>query len=379
MHYADPFPKVTVTRRMDNDGSKYFGPYTSVWAVHQTLDVLRKIFPYLTCDRIITGADPRACLYFDIKLCMGPCIGAASREQYRAMIDDLCRFLRGHTEPIVDRMKTEMVAAAEALQFEKAAALRDQLVAIERVVEKQKVISSEQIDSDVIAFARSNGEACVQIFFIRAGKLIGRENFVGRHQDEKNNGMSGFIVLWRSRLYPARCCCRKIEEARIINEWLNTKRGGEKVTLTVPHRVAKRGLVEMAAENASETLAGLKAQWEADTSKHVQALAELQTALALAAPPNRIECFDISHIQGAETVASMVFEQAPRKAHYRRFSIVMDGPNDFLDERSADAPFPPLDAGTGRADGGGGIAATQPKPSTQVPPPAPAAPPGQND
>src|SRR5450759_1965780 len=178
VHYADPFPKVTVTRRMDDDGSKYFGPYTSVWAVHQTLDVLRKIFPYLTCDRIITGADPRACLYFDIKLCMAPCIGVASREQYRAMIDDLCRFLRGHTELVVERLKREMSQSAEALQFEKAATVRDQLVAIERVVEKQKVIFSEQIDSDVIAFARSNGEACVQVFFIRAGKLIGREYFV---------------------------------------------------------------------------------------------------------------------------------------------------------------------------------------------------------
>jgi excinuclease ABC subunit C len=253
------------------------------------------------------------------------------------MIDDLCRFLRGHTEPIVDRMKTDMVAAAEALQFEKAAALRDQLVAIERVVEKQKVISSEQIDSDVIAFARSNGEACVQIFFIRAGKLIGREYFVLEGtEDESNNGIvQEFIKQFYDEaafIPPEVLLPQEIEEARIINEWLNTKRGGEKVTLTVPHRGAKRGLVEMAAENAAETLAGLKAQWEADTNKHVQALAELQTALGLAAPPNRIECFDISNTQGTAATASMVvFEQgAPRKAHYRRFSIKsVDGPNDF--------------------------------------------------
>src|SRR5579859_1921083 len=337
VHYADPFPKVTVTRRMDDDGSKYFGPYTSVWAVHQTLDVLRKIFPYLTCDRIITGTDPRACLYFDIKLCMAPCIGAASREQYRAMIDDLCRFLRGHTELVVERLKREMLEAAEALQFEKAATLRDQLVAIERVVEKQKVISSEQVDSDVIAFARSNGEACVQIFFIRAGKLIGREYFVLEGtEDESNNGIVEQFVkqFYDEAAYipPEVLLPQEIEEARIINEWLNTKRGGEKVTLTVPHRGAKRGLVEMAAENASETLAQLKAQWEADTNKHVQALAELQTALALAAPPNRIECFDISNTQGTAATASMVvFEQgAPRKAHYRHFSIKsVEGPNDF--------------------------------------------------
>ena len=140
VHYADPFPKVTVTRRMDDDGSKYFGPYTSVWAVHQTLDVLRKIFPYLSCDRVITGTDPRACLYCDIKLCLAPCIGLVNREQYRAMIDELCRFLRGHTEGVVARLKADMLKASEDLEFEKAAALRDQLVAIERVVSADEEI-----------------------------------------------------------------------------------------------------------------------------------------------------------------------------------------------------------------------------------------------
>jgi excinuclease ABC subunit C len=343
VHYADPFPKVTVTRRMDDDGSRYFGPYTSVWAVHQTLDVLRKIFPYLTCDRIITGTDPRACLYWDIKLCLAPCIGASSREQYRAMIDDLCRFLRGHTEPVVARLRTGMLQASENLEFEKAAAIRDQLVAIERVVEKQKVISAEQVDSDVIAFARSNGEACVQIFFIRAGKLIGREYFVLEGTEDESN--TRIVEQFVKQFYdeaayvpPEVLVPEEIEEARIINEWLSTKRGGDKVTLTVPRRGAKRGLVEMAAENAAETLAALKAQWEADTSKHVLALSELQAALRLAQPPNRIECFDISNTQGTAATASMVvFEQGtPRKAHYRSFSIKsVEGPNDFASMKEA--------------------------------------------
>ena len=257
VHYADPFPKVTVTRRMDNDGSRYFGPYTSVWAVHQTLDVLRKIFPYLTCDRVITGHDPRACLFYDIKLCIAPCIGASSKEEYRAMIDDLCRFLRGHTEPVVARLKEAMLKASEALQFEKAGVLRDQLVAIERVVEKQKVITAEQIDSDVIAFARSNGEACVQVFFIRAGKLIGREYFVleGTENESGPQIVEQFVKqLYDEAAYvpPEVLLPDEIEEARIINEWLNTKRGGEKVTLTVPRRGTKRDLIEMAAENATE-------------------------------------------------------------------------------------------------------------------------------
>jgi excinuclease ABC subunit C len=178
VHWQHAFPTVTVTRRMEQDGSRYFGPYTSVWAVQQTLDVLRKIFPYLTCDREITGNDPHACLYFDIKLCNGPCIGAVKQIEYRAMIDDLCRFLQGRTESVVKRLKAEMLQASDNLQFEKAAAIRDQLVAIERVVEKQKVISTEQLDSDVIAVARDQTDTCAQIFFIRAGKLIGRESFI---------------------------------------------------------------------------------------------------------------------------------------------------------------------------------------------------------
>jgi excinuclease ABC subunit C len=343
VHYADPFPKVTVTRRMENDGSRYFGPYTSVWAVHQTLDVLRKIFPYLTCDRVITGQDPRACLYYDIKLCLAPCIGASSKAEYRAMIDDLCRFLRGRTEPVVARIKGEMLRASEALQFEKAAALRDQLIAIERVVEKQKVITTEQVDSDVIAFARSDGEACVQVFFIRAGKLIGREYFVleGTEDESGEQIVEQFVKQFYDEaayVPPEVLLPEEIEEARIINEWLNTKRGGDKVSLTVPRRGTKKDLIEMAAENAAETLAALKAQWEADTNKHVQALGELKDALALPQPPNRIECFDISNTQGTAATASMVvFEQgAPKKAHYRRFIIrTVEGPNDFASMKEA--------------------------------------------
>ena len=160
VHWADPFPKVTVTRHMVNDGSRYFGPYTSVWAVHQTLDVLRRIFPYLTCDREITGQDTRACLYFDIKLCTAPCIGMVDQVNYRAMIQDLCDFLDGRTAPIVARLQDEMTQAAEQLRFERAAALRDRLRAIETVVEKQKIVSSEEMDSDVIALARTATPVC---------------------------------------------------------------------------------------------------------------------------------------------------------------------------------------------------------------------------
>src|SRR3989304_7950881 len=195
VHWSDPFPKVTVTRRMADDGGRYYGPYTSAWAVHQTLDVLRKIFPYLTCDRVITGQDPRACLYHDIKLCLAPCIGAVDQTGYRTMIADLCRFLEGRSEPVAERLREEMARASGEMRYERAAAIRDQLTAIERVVEQQKVVSQERIDSDVIAFARDETSACVQVFFIREGKLVGREYFVleGTTGADDRGGGGGFV------------------------------------------------------------------------------------------------------------------------------------------------------------------------------------------
>jgi len=337
VHWAQPFPKVTVTRQMVNDGSRYFGPYTSVWAVHQTLDVLRRIFPYLTCDREITGKDARPCLFYDIKLCTGPCIGAIQQAGYRQMIDDLCQFLEGRTDPIVSRLQNEMEKAAEELLFERAAALRNQIQAIDRVVEKQKVISSEQMDSDVIAMARSNGEACVQIFFIRAGRMIGREYFIleGTEDEADSEVISEFLKQFYSEaafVPPQVLLPNEIEEAQIIKQWLNTRRSGEKVELIVPRQGTPQELVEMATENAVETLRALRTQWEADTNRQTEALAELQQAMQLPLPPNRIECYDISNTQGTAAVASMVvFEQGvPNKKLYRRFNIqTVEGPDDF--------------------------------------------------
>jgi excinuclease ABC subunit C len=337
VHWADPFPKVTVTRQMVTDGSRYFGPYTSVWAVHQTLDVIRRIFTYLTCDRVITGLDERPCLYYDIKLCSGPCIGAIKQAEYRQAIDDLCNFLEGKTEPIVQRLMQEMQAASDDLHYEKAAAIRDRINSIERVVEKQKVISSTEKDSDVIAMARSDGEACVQIFFIRSGKLIGREYFILEGTEEAAD--SEVVTQFVKQFYAEAATIpnevllpNEVEEAQIIKQWLESSRGGPKVDLRVPRRGSSRDLVKMAAENATETLRSLRKQWEMDTNRQSEALTELQTALGLAAPPNRIECFDISNTQGVASVGSMVvFEQGvPARRHYRRFNIkTVEGPDDF--------------------------------------------------
>jgi len=337
VHWADPFPKVTVTRQMVTDGSRYFGPYTSVWAVHQTLDVIRRIFTYLTCDRVITGLDERPCLYYDIKLCSGPCIGAIKQAEYRQAIDDLCNFLEGKTEPIVKRLTAEMEHASDDLQYEKAAAIRDRINSIERVVEKQKVISSTEKDSDVIAMARADGEACVQIFFIRSGKLIGREYFILEGTEEAAD--SEVVTQFVKQFYAEAATIpnevllpNEVEEAQIIKQWLESSRGGPKVDLRVPRRGSSRDLVKMAAENATETLRSLRKQWEMDTNRQSEALTELQTALGLEAPPNRIECFDISNTQGVASVGSMVvFEQGvPARRHYRRFNIkTVEGPDDF--------------------------------------------------
>lgn len=337
VHWKDPFPKLTVTRRMVNDGSRYFGPYTSVWAVHQTLDVLRKIFPYLTCDRQITGQDKRACLYFDIKLCSGPCIGMINKASYRNMINDLCEFLDGRTDEIVNRLEKEMGEAAENLSFEKAATIRDQIRAINQVVEKQKVVTTEEKDSDIIALAREDREACVQIFFIRNGKLIGREYFIleGTEEAQDQEVIKEFLKQFYSEAanIPSSVLLPEdIEELNIIRQWLNTKRGGEKIDIIVPREGTPVELLNMAKENAVETLKALRTQWEADTNRQAEALSELQEAFQLPEPPNRIECYDISNTQGTASVGSMVvFTQGvPNRKLYRRFNIkTVEGPDDF--------------------------------------------------
>jgi excinuclease ABC subunit C len=342
IHLNEPYPHVTVTRQMEEDGSRYFGPYTSAWAVYQTLDVLRKIFPYLTCDREITGLDKRACLYFDIKLCIAPCIGAVDQAGYRQMISDLMDFLGGHSEGVLMHLQDQMHKAADEMRFEKAAALRDQLKALQFIIERQKIVfAADYKDSDVLAMARSDGEACVQIFFIRGGKLIGREYFIleGTEDTDNQEVMTEFVKQFYTEAanIPEQVMLpqeMELEEARIISQWLRSKRGGKKMEFFVPKDGQPHDLVNMAAENASETLQALRAQWQADAHKQEQALGELQSALKLSAPPNRIECYDVSHTQGVATVGAMiVFEQGtPAKNLYRKFNIdstSIGAPDDF--------------------------------------------------
>lgn len=334
--WQENYPKVFMTRRMDDDGARYFGPFTAVWAVHETLDTLRKIFPYLTCDREITGKDKRACLYYDIGLCLAPCIGAASRDEYRGMIDRLSQFLQGHSEEVTENIHDKLQGAAENLEFERAAVYRDQLQAIARITEHQKVVSPQMVDQDVIAFAKDDGNACVQIFFIRAGKLLGREYFVLEGTQDANNDdvLSSFVQQFYDQaayVPPEILLPEMIDEAKIIESWLKQK--GSTTTIRVPHNGnGGRELLNMAEENARITLETIKQQWLADKTKHLQAVEELQQALEMASPPLRMECYDISNIQGTNSVGAMVvFENgAAKKSDYRKFKIkTVIGANDF--------------------------------------------------
>ncbi len=329
IHWQDEFPKVSIVRRMAHDGARYYGPFTSSQAVRQTLDALRRVFPYLDCDREITGKDERPCLYFHIRRCAGPCIGAIGHEEYRSIIQGLCDFLEGKTEQVLADLQAKMRQAAEDWQFERAALYRDQIRAAEQIVERQKVVSGRDEDEDVIAFAYDprQDEACVQVFLIRHGRLIGRETFVldGVAAEENGELLSAFLKQFydEAAYVPPRILLpQELDERQIIEQWLRSKRGAQ-VILKVPRRGAKRQLVEMALENARETLQALQAQWQVDTHRQTKALSELQEHLGLPSPPSRIECFDISTLQGTNTVGSMVVfaKGVPLKSDYRRFNV----------------------------------------------------------
>lgn len=345
INWQDPYPKVETTRRILKDGSRYFGPYAAMWAVQNTLRTLRRAFPYLTCDRVITGHDERPCLFYDIKLCNGPCIGAVNKEEYRAMISELMDVLSGRSEPVIKRITNEMNQAAENLQFERAALLRDQLKAIEYITQRHKAVNPGMTDHDVIALARDKNDAAVQILFIRNGKLVGSDvrMLSGAEDEPDSEVLEQFLTQFYAGAaeIPSEIMLpNEVEGARIIEQWLKDKRSGQKVAITVPQRGNKRDLIKMAQENASEGLRMIREQWEADTHKQEEALAALQRELGLENPPNRIECFDISTTQGTAIVAArVVFVQgAPRKSEYRRFNIKTvshSGPDDYQSMREA--------------------------------------------
>ena len=324
---SEDFPQVYITRRVNKDGSRYFGPFASAGSVRRTLNLLKKLFPYRSCTKTITGNDARPCLDFHIHRCVGPCIGAVDKQEYSEVIDQVVLFLEGKTNKVVGSIKKRMLDAADSLEFEKAAVLRDQLTAIEKVNEGQKVLHLTSENVDVIATAPGSREAWVEVFFIRQGKLIGRDNFLmaGTQDDEPNKILTAFVKQFydATPYVPPRILLQHpLEEADSIVKWLRDKRKGS-VRFHVPQRGEKRRLVQMVAENAEQGLEQLRVKQISDTAAMDAAMLELQEALSLPYPPKRIECYDISNIQGTNAVGSMVvFEDAkPKKAHYRRFQI----------------------------------------------------------
>jgi excinuclease ABC subunit C len=336
----EDFPRVLITRRMQRDGGRYFGPYTSTSALRETLDLLRRMFPYRTCDRDITGKDRRACLYHDLKLCTAPCIGAVDKALYGVVIEQLIRFMGGESEGVMEDMRREIQEAATSLQFERAAQLRDRFQALEHVMEHQRIITTAATNQDVIAVACDNGNACLEVFFVRNGKLLGREHFVmeGGGDDTEEEIVTAFLQQFytdAAMVPPEILLPSRIAEAAVLEQWLRTRRG-DVVYLSVPREGPGLELLNLASINATETLRLLKAQWAMDRHRSESALAELQEGLTLPRTPVRMECYDISTTQGVEVVGSMVvFEHGvAKKSHYRRFKIrTVVGQDDFASMR----------------------------------------------
>ena len=332
---TEDFPLVYITRRVTKDGARYFGPFASARSVRSTLALLKKLFPYRSCTKAITGTDPRPCLDFYIHRCVGPCIGAADKAQYGEIIDQVVLFLEGKTDQVAKSIAARMRQAADALEFERAAVLRDQHRAIDRVHEGQKVLHLTSENLDVVAVAPAFGEAWVEVFFIRQGKLIGRDHFTmaGTQDDSPGKILTAFVQQFYSEnpYVPPRILVEHpLEDQDAVEQWLRDKRQGP-VTVHTPQRGEKRRLVQMVAENAAQGVEQLKVR-QADLSDMDAAMQELQEALSLPSLPRRIECYDISNIQGSNAVGSMVvFEDGkPKSSNYRRFKIKsVEGIDDY--------------------------------------------------
>jgi excinuclease ABC subunit C len=340
---GDDFPRIERTRKLPNDGSRYFGPYASASSVDEAMNLIRRLFPFRTCTIEIKEGEralQRPCLLYHIKRCQGPCIEAISKDDYRRDIEQVVLFLEGRQEQVARALRHEMDLAADQMEYERAAALRDKVRSIERTMESQKMAAFARTEQDILGFARSGAEAAVQLFAVRDGKLVSRDVFILENvvDAEDAEAISAFVKQFYSRAgsIPRRVLVPvELPEAADLEAFLSARRGGP-VKLHVPKRGRDRQLLGLAARNAGETLSREQARWLADQGKTLAALLELADALGLPDPPTRIECFDISTIQGANTVGSMVVleEGRPRSGEYRRFRVrTVVGPDDFASHR----------------------------------------------
>jgi excinuclease ABC subunit C len=333
---GEDWPRVHITRKLKENGGRYFGPFASAKSIKQTLKLLKGIFPFRSCTRQITGKDPRPCLEYDLGHCLAPCIGQTSRAEYDEVIKQLILFMEGKQEKVVKQLEDSMNKAAEAMDFEKAARIRDQIQAVEAVVEGQRIAAKTKGEQDVIAFSAERNRAYVQVFFIRNGKLIGRESFVlqGTRYEEPFKIMSSFIQQFYAsapHIPPLLLLQHPVEDRDTLQQWLSAKRGSS-VKIQVPQRGSKKQLVDIVAQNAQQGLEQLKIKQLASPKTLSAALEEIQRELNLPHPPERIEGYDISDIQGMAAVGSMVvFDKGkPKPAHYRRFKIKsVSGADDY--------------------------------------------------
>ena len=331
----EDWPGVYITRRVQKDGARYFGPFASAGSVRKTLRLIKTIFPFRSCSKRIEGKDKRPCLDYYIRRCLGPCIGAVEKQEYHDVITQVILFLQGKQELILRELNTKMKAAAQQLQFERAALLRDQIKAIEKVIEGQRIAITLQGEKDVIGLAQNEKQAYVELFFIRNNKLIGQDYFImeGIQGESPGQIMTSFVKQYyasASYIPPLILLQHPVDEPAVLSEWLEQQRGN-RVELQVPRRGAKKKLVDTVAENAAQGLQLAQAK-EMKVEVISSGLRELKNRLRLPKMPRRIECYDVSNIQGALAVGSMVVLEKgrPKPAHYRRFRIkTVAGADDY--------------------------------------------------
>ena len=338
---GDEWPRPMVTRGKRRRGVKYFGPYGHAGAIRETLDLLLRTFPARTCTDSKFATHQRMgkpCLLFHIEKCSGPCVGEVTREDYDGIVKALLRFLDGDTDEVVDRLKREMAEASAGLEFEAAARLRDRLASVQKVLEKQTMVAGRDEDLDVIGLAGDDLEAAAQVFYVRRGRVVGRKGFVVDRADDLDSGqLVAEVVAAHYRSDPPRGIPREVlvphepEGGALLAEWLAAERGTP-VSIRVPKRGDRRSLLETVTRNAEEEFVRHRLKRAADHNTRARALSELQEALGLPEAPLRIECYDMSHLQGTDYVGSMVVMEdgLPRTSEYRRFKIrQVDGNDDY--------------------------------------------------
>jgi len=364
---SDEWPRPMVMRGRRRKGVRYFGPYAHAYAIRDTLDELLRTFPLRTCSDAKFGRHERLgkpCLLFHIEKCAGPCVGEIDAEHYQRLVDELLEFLDGDTEPVMQRLETQMAEAADALEFEQAARLRDRLATVRRAIERQQMVGDRREDVDVIGIAEDELEASAQVFYVRKGRVVGRFGFLLDKVMDLTAEQTVAAVLEQlygdepAVGYPKSVLVPELpKDLDVYHEWLTLQRGS-RVDIRVPQRGPKRELAETVTRNATEAFTRHRLKRASDHNSRAKALNELQDTLGLPAAPLRIECYDMSHLQGTDYVGSMVVleDGLPRKQEYRRFKIRgVDGNDDFaameevltrrLSNYLADRDRPPAERG----------------------------------